>query len=227
MKNSLKKIFLVLAAGLLVGAMLPEKASAIPTIQLFDLGSATLVTVADGGFGDANPLAGVVTYIGAVGPTWLLNVTTGTSKPFAGSATKPEMDLNSVDATSLAGGTLIVRFSDDFFGPNSGSAIAGIGGTTVGTVGYTTWADAANVLFATSISLTGIGPLTGAFSGTDSGALSLGYPYSLTQEAIIRHSAGGLSSFNATLTVPDGGLTIALLGFALVGVEGLRRKFAK
>ena len=33
---------------------------------------------------------------------------------------------------------------------------------------------------------------------------------------------------NVTMsTVPDGGLTVALLGFALVGVEGLRRKLRK
>lgn len=34
-------------------------------------------------------------------------------------------------------------------------------------------------------------------------------------------------SFSAASAVPDGGATLALLGFALVGVEGLRRKLAK
>jgi hypothetical protein len=38
-----------------------------------------------------------------------------------------------------------------------------------------------------------------------------------------------VTSFSGSIDtpVPDGGLTIALLGFALVGVEGLRRKLAK
>jgi hypothetical protein len=41
-------------------------------------------------------------------------------------------------------------------------------------------------------------------------------------------SAAGVFSFSAsTEVVPDGGLTIALLGMGLVGLEGLRRKLRK
>jgi hypothetical protein len=46
-------------------------------------------------------------------------------------------------------------------------------------------------------------------------------------------SEGGSGSFvfsfaqSDTATVPDGGMTVAFLGFALVGVEGLRRKLKK
>jgi len=46
--------------------------------------------------------------------------------------------------------------------------------------------------------------------------------------------AGGQSQANfdfnfvsTTASAPDGGLTMALMGFALVGVEGLRRRFSK
>ena len=55
----------------------------------------------------------------------------------------------------------------------------------------------------------------------------------VTKDILITANAGmvvGLSqvdqSFHQT-GVPDGGLTLALLGFAMVGVEGLRRRLAK
>jgi hypothetical protein len=34
----------------------------------------------------------------------------------------------------------------------------------------------------------------------------------------------GVSSADATLSVPDGGSSITLLGLALIGIEGWRRK---
>jgi hypothetical protein len=120
-----------------------------------------------------------------------------------------------------------VAFSDDNFGPSAGTVVAAIGGTTVGTIVYKTFVDAANVLFG-GVVLTAQGPFgPGAFSGTATGALALPADFSLTQAATIHHSGKGNTSFNATLTVPDAGSTVALLGCALVGVEGLRRKFRK
>jgi len=45
----------------------------------------------------------------------------------------------------------------------------------------------------------------------------------------VSHGIALNSSFSGLITwgVPDGGLTIALFGFALMGIEGLRRKLAK
>jgi hypothetical protein len=40
-------------------------------------------------------------------------------------------------------------------------------------------------------------------------------------------SAAGVFSFSASTAVPEGGLTVGLLGLALVAVEGLRRKIKK
>jgi hypothetical protein len=41
-------------------------------------------------------------------------------------------------------------------------------------------------------------------------------------------AAGGVFSWSSSTTsVPDGGTTIALLGFSLLGLHGVRRKFAK
>ena len=41
------------------------------------------------------------------------------------------------------------------------------------------------------------------------------------------NSAGGVFSFSAGSLVPDGGATVALLGLALAGIEGIRRKLMK
>ena len=66
----------------------------------------------------------------------------------------------------------------------------------------------------------------GAFSGSGSAALIDGAPYSLTQTAILTFGAGGgMTSFNAAGTVvgvPDGGMTLTMLGIGLlvVGAAG-------
>jgi hypothetical protein len=52
--------------------------------------------------------------------------------------------------------------------------------------------------------------------------------HSLTIVATINLTGAGTVSFDADLastpSVPDGGLSLAMLGFAVAGVEGLRRK---
>ena len=205
----------------------PPHAHAITTLRLTD--GVTTITIADAGAGDANPVAGAVTFIGSIGSFSINNVTTGLSKPVLGSATLPFLDLNSVDVSGSAG-TLTISFSDNFFGLTPGDVTANIGGTTGGTVSYSTFADASNLLFGKSTPLTSQGPFGGpAFSGTSFADLGLLSPFSLTQEVVITHASGvRATSFNAELKaqgVPDGGSTVGLLGLALVGLESLRRRF--
>lgn len=186
----------------------------------------TTVTVLDGGVGDSSPLAGVVTYVGSVGVNWSLVQVTGTTKPQIGSADFPDMDLNSVVASGGAG-TLTMTWADSSFGPSAGSAGATIGGATAGSVSYATYADPANAL-ALTVPLTSQGPFNGgAFSGAAAAALTLGFPYSLTMQAGVTHATQGISSFAAELRVPDSGLTIGLLGSAMLGLEGIRRIVTK
>jgi VPDSG-CTERM motif len=211
------------------GLAAPPLAHAVPTLRLSD--GVSTVTIADGGVGDSNPVAGAVTFIGPIG-SFSTNVSTGLSKPVLGSATLPFLDLSSVNFSSgPAGGTLTIGFSDNFFGPTPGGVTANIGGTTARTVSYSTFADASNLLFGTFIPLTSQGPFGApAFSGTTFATLGLLSPFSLTQEVVIIHTAAGAASFNAELkavpkAVPDGGSTVALLGGVLVGLESLRRRF--
>ena len=106
---------------------------AIPTIKLFD--GVNTISVPDGSGSDSDPAPGIVSWIGPVGVVWQVNVTTGTS---GGSAAYPFLDLNSVNATSTAGGTLTISFSDTGFGPSDGCVGVSVGGTAGGTVQFET-----------------------------------------------------------------------------------------
>ena len=215
-KNKLPSVIAAVGAFALFAA---NTANAIPTLKLSD--GITTVTVGDGQIGvvsDLSAQTGAVTFIGAVG-SWIVNVSTGISDPILGSPTNPHMDLNSVNV-NVSGGS-----GTDF------AMEALIGGTLNLASGslltYNTYASATNSLFAETHLLTSQTFNPGAFSGTDAGSFPVTpfpAPYSLTQKVVITHGAAGSTSFNAALQVPDGGTTVALLGFVLLGVEGLRRK---
>lgn len=210
MKNTI--ITTSLAAGALAWAC---SAGATPTLTLND-GLGHTVTVSDGSLHDSNPETGAVTWLGSLG-AWKLNVTTGVSKPVIGGAGEPELDLVSVDATSKAGGSLTITLTDTGF-MHDGVAKASIGGTSAGGVTFTTWAD--------STQLTSQTFGKGAFSGASYGNVTAEVPYSLSEQVVLTQRGAGVSSFDANLRVPDGGATAGLLGFGLVAIEGLRRRFA-
>lgn len=216
-------------------AVASRAAYAIPMLRLTDPAGPTVVLVADQQIVapiDSNGIVGAITYIGAVGANWVLNVTTGISKPFQGTPALPHLDLNSVNATSAGAGTLIIEFTDDFFGPLPAgwNFRADVGGTTPGTVSYSAFSDAANVLFATTTLLTSQGPFgPGAFSGTAfSGPIAGAFPYSITQKVVITHAGTGTSSLDAELTAVPEPSAILLLGSGLAGFGYLwRRRRAK
>lgn len=196
-------------------------AYAVPSLRISD-GVNPIVTVTDGAGTDANGAAGAVTWIGSVG-VWTLNVDTGVTKPFTGSASAPYMDLNFIDISSAAG-TLTLMFSETGF-TQLGSASALIGGTTSGTVTYQTYWSASNTTFALDNLLTSQGPFgPGAYSGSQFAGLVGGQPYSLTQVITITHTTAGTTSGDAELRVPDSGSTLALLGAALAGLGLISRR---
>jgi hypothetical protein len=200
-------------------------AQAVPTMKISD--GISTITISDGGAGDSNASAGLVTWIGNIG-VWNINVNTGVTKPAFGNAENPYMDLNFVNGSSSSAGTLTIWFSETDFSKN-GTAFAKIGGTAAGTVSYETYYDTANALFGNSGALTNQSFLAGAFSGSVTGGPVMDpNVYSLTQKITITHSQQGISSGDAELTVPDSGSTIALLGAALatLGLISRRRKVA-
>jgi hypothetical protein len=173
-----------------------------------DDGGGNTATIADQGVGDLNPVVGAITFIGALGPVWNLNVTTGLSlNPI------PIVDLNSID-TSIDAGTLTLIYTDGPFQVGT-SAIMEIGGTAAGKIGDLAAFD--SVVIHTFI---GLGP--GAFSDTFSGPIAPINPTTLTEFVQITHTGAGVTSFNASLNTVPLPPTAMLLGSGLLGLVGLR-----
>lgn len=177
----------------------------------------------------------VVTYDNTSLGVW--NVAVNITAISGGSGTSPSYDLNVVaSANSVASGapySLTVWFSDTGLGPTTGSFLSTIGGTTAGSVTYKTYADLGNSLFGTSLGLTSQSFGATPFSGSQSSASGVfPFAYSLTQEVTIDQIGSGLgtpdqtTSLDATLTVncvPEGGMTLVLLGSSLIALWAFGR----
>jgi hypothetical protein len=221
---------LLLAGYVLAGCSSWVNAAA--TLSLFD-GVNPLITVVDNGPGDFALQVGAIIVSTNVG-VWNLAISTDLTKPLVGSATDPKMDL-SVQANSIAAGSLRLVFSDNGFGPAAGLLMSEITGQIVAgaaaTESYSVYGDPANVVGATTVLLASTGTLP-VGSGTASGPLALGAPFSLTQvEQIV---ASGPTFFNTDASfsvgrdgqVPDGGSTSVLAVIAVAGLAMIRRKLA-
>lgn len=200
-------------------------ALAIPTVFVTD--GISSFTIVDNTGMDGDPTAGSVVFSTSIG-NWFLVVTVGQTKPLIGSAGNPMLDLFTVQASSTAGGNLWVKFSDNNFTSPGPNAFASIGGTTDGTVVYNVFGDAGNVTLAQTTLLTSVGPFgPGSFSGDATAAAGFSGPYSLTLNTKVTHSGAGFTQYDANLVVPDGGLTVGLLGVAMLGLEAVRRVVGK
>jgi hypothetical protein len=232
----MKRTLLLMIVALAVGALAPT-AHAGMILTLSD--GSTTVTVTDGGGDDSNPVGGAITYIGAVGTNWTINVTSGLSKPNIGDSASAVLDLHSLNVTSLGAGTMTIKLTDTDFDLTpwqSGEQYlltSGIGGTTVGTVTLTQILDRDNNPFGTGCDIISLssGPLvgsgpTGVFSDIQvSSAFSLDDLFSLTEIAVITHTAAGDTTFDAKSVVPVPGAV--LLGVLGLGVAGIKlRKYA-
>lgn len=240
MKKNIKSLICGTVAALAC-AISANAASTGATIYLWDGTAADNKTVTDGGIGDGQASDGAVTFSGAVGSFWTINVDTGISKPNIGSAAKPSMDLAFVD-TALAGApTLGIAFFDNGFTGTLAGAFAQIGGTLASgfTLTYSTYTRAGNSAATftggaldlstwTLLTTQTFGP-GGSFSGDATAASISGGadPYSLLEVITLTSTTrtGGNSSGNATLQAPDGGMTAMLLGSSLTALALLRRSF--
>lgn len=210
--RSMKKLFTtVFACAVLSIAVEVSQATPIPPtipgLWIIDTtGSGTAAFVADSG--------GSAYFTSNLG-SWSLAITVGqTIVPGA----NPQIDLNVAMAKPTAGaGNLLIYYSDNNFGPSAGSvAISTTGGGINGggvttSVGY----DSANTLFALTSPL------------VDGSGLTANSPYALTIEDQITPGTPGVNSVNSvdtSVSVPDGGTTVGLLGLALMGIAGVRRK---
>lgn len=188
------------------------------------------VIVADGDAADlwGTPTIpdGVVVWTGTVG-VFMINVTTGTSKPAIGSAAVPKLDLNSINVSAQAGGTLNVAVTDTGYGPMA-TGLTGfdvqIGGTTEGSVLVDFYLDNTDAAFGTGTLLAQLGPFSGAFSGSASAGGPSINPFSLTIDTTITHTGAQTTSFDAFIRpIPEPG-TILLFGIGLLGLGIISRR---
>jgi hypothetical protein len=229
---------LVAVGATLSCALFSQQAHAL-SVKLTTTGSADVVVNDNnsppGTQTDLSALLGQINFSGSIG-AWDINTETATSKNIFGSATKPVLDLLSVNATtSGAANALHIWVTDTGF---TGSPLAFLASVNASlnlngiTAELLTFADTLNTAYGTGITLSDSGaPMGGNFnSQITSPVETFTGPYSLTLEVILNGpTAGGDTSFDASLVsqAPDGGTTVELLGCALLGLAALRRQFSK
>jgi hypothetical protein len=203
----------IMAIGLLLGVHSTSYAGLV-NLSLSD--GVTTVNITDGGIGDSNLNAGVITYIGSIG-VWTLNTTTALGAPATVGNTL--MDVSSQN-TSTGAGTLTIIANQTGWTPGGTLNFAGeVGGTFQGTTLFR-WYAGGNLLGSDTL-----GP--GADAGGGSATASVPTPYDVTLRADITHPAAGLSSYDQSLRVPEPTTLILLgLGLASLGLLG-RKKFKK
>ena len=167
--NKLRRSAVALLPAVILALALAGEARATLTLSLSTNGSS--VVVSDNGVGDLSPIPGMVQFAGSLG-VFVINVTTGLSYPFIGSATHPEMSLSSVNVTGTSGGTLTVSLSQaDFATSGEVTFLAKLGGAAMdgptASITYDTFLGTGNTLFETGTRLTHIDVMGGIFSGSD------------------------------------------------------------
>lgn len=223
MKTKSNIIRTLTAAGVLTLSSLTS-IYAVPTITVTS-GSSS-VTIVDNGANDLNPSSGALAYTGQLG-VFTFTLSTGITKPFAGTAAAPLFSL-SENASASSAGTLLVSFSDTSFGPSSGVFNTTLGGgATAGSVNALFYKDTTNTLFGTSSLMSTLSGSGTQFAVVGTGGNAPASAYSLTESVTITALGAGLTTFTATTSVPDGGSTIALLGLTLISAECIRRLLNK
>lgn len=223
--NMLRKTLITAVATL----GLAVSSYATPVLYIFDdLGNE--ITINDNGAGDLLSGVGIISWTGTLG-AWNIGISTTGST--SGSLSQPNLHL-SLSAHSATGGFLGLYYADTDFGPVDGSVLASIGGVlSSGSIQNDTYFFASNDVtppgyydsILTSATYSG-NPFF--FGGSASSSLSAQGPFGLANAIFLTTTAGGSSSVDAHLSVPDNASTALLIGLGLlgIGVAARRKKLA-
>jgi len=173
---------------------------------------------------DAIGTTGVVSYSGGFAG-FLVNVTTGISKPVIGEP-GTMLDLNSINVSGGSGSITIGLTDTDFLRGGAGYLNFAIGGTTDGTVSAEAYMDSTNAEFGTGTLLGAMSASTSAFAYTSAGTVvGTTDPYSLTLLTTVTHAnAGDISSFDAAVIPEPSMIALMSLGLIGLGVASRRRQ---
>jgi SdrD B-like domain/Putative Ig domain len=155
-------VIVILIAMLSVVGLAQNASAQSLKLRLEQPGFAPL-TIADNGPGDADSTVGKISINTTYG-TFTIVAETGVSKPVVGGPTRAEVDLNSFNLTSAAGGTLTLTLEDaDFLIPPNGllTLQGSVGGTMTAAAGssvsFTSYANPGNALpFVSAADVTAI-----------------------------------------------------------------------
>jgi hypothetical protein len=183
------------------------------------------ITVTDNGPSDLNPGLGQLLVLTNVG-VWNLTITSAVTKPALGSSTNPVMDIQ-IQADSSAPGTLEYTFSENGFGPVTGTLTATVSGHVISgasaTAGYRVYGDPDNIVGAETVFLAGTATSPLPAVANNSGPLSLPTPFSLAQDVTLNAPGATDISLDVSFDVIPEPSTIGLVAIGLGFLPLLRR----